>query len=87
MRTNVGHFDRIIRAVLGIGLVGFTLLAIYNTIAVTLSTFWAVVLIVVGVILLLNAIFGWSLLYALLRIDTYKAEESFCPISHTKPAQ
>lgn len=84
MRMNIGHIDRIIRAVLGVGLLAFALAAVYSVIAVTLSTFWAVVLIVVGAILILNAVFGWSLLYYLLSIDTYKAEEGFCPIPHMK---
>lgn len=82
MTANVGHVDRIIRALIGIVLVGFVVLAYYGTITFTLSTVWSVVLLAIGAVLLLNAIFGWSLFYRLFNIDTYKAEEGFCPITH-----
>lgn len=85
---NIGHIERIIRTVLGLVLIGFAVLVRYTVItAVTLSTFWAGVLIVVGAILLANAIFGWSLYYYLLNINSYEAEESFCPIPHVKPSR
>jgi hypothetical protein len=85
--TNIGHIDRIVRAVVGIVLLDFALFSIYNVVAVTLSTFWAVVLILAGTLLLLTAILGYSVLYGLFRLNTYTAEERICPIPHARTAQ
>ncbi len=82
MTANIGHLDRIIRALIGAVLAGFVAFVYYEVIAFTLSTVLSVVVLVIAADLLLTAIFGWSPLYALFRIDTYKAEEGFCPITH-----
>ena len=62
-QKNVGTTDRIIRVVIGIGLIGFA----------WSSMMWWVA--VVGAIVLLTGVVGWCGLYALLGISTCKIDK------------
>ena len=63
MKQNVGSLDRIIRLVIAAVL---ALLYYLNI----LSGIWGNVLLVIGALLLVTAIFGFCPLYSLLRINT-----------------
>ena len=60
MKTNVGKTDRIIRIILGLGLI-------------YLGTRWSWIFILLGIIVLLTGIFGYCWLYSLLKISTCKS--------------
>lgn len=63
MKRNEGPVDRIIRAILGLALIGLSF-ALTGTLKI--------VLIVVGAVSLITAATGFCLLYTLLGIDTSK---------------
>ncbi len=66
MKANESSWDRLIRVVLGIALVGLNLGSV-----VTGS--WGLILLAVGAILILTGLTGFCPLYALLKIRTRKA--------------
>jgi hypothetical protein len=72
MTRNEGNTDRIIRAVIGITLIGLWMLGITQGIL-------AVILAVVGAVLVLTSLVGFCPLYALFGINT-------CPVKSTNKA-
>lgn len=67
MHANASGFDRIVRLILGVGLV----LLAYLYMA-TLGTLFTVILGVAGLVLLVTAVIGWCPLYAMFGISTEK---------------
>lgn len=68
MAKNVGGFDRVIRAVVGIGLIGYAMSNLPG------AENWMVPAGVVGFIVLLTAIFGFCPAYLPFGIKTCKAK-------------
>jgi hypothetical protein len=66
MKANEATWDRIVRALLGIGL-------LYLPVAGVTTGTWGIVLGIVGVILFVTGLVGWCPLYALLKFSTKKA--------------
>lgn len=64
MIKNIGTPDRILRILLGIAVIVGAF--IYT------ESFWEIVLVLVGILVLLQGVLGWCGLYALLRINTNK---------------
>lgn len=68
MHANASGFDRIVRLILGVGLVVLAYLYMAS-----LGTLFAVVLGIVGLVLLATAVIGWCPLYAMFGISTNKS--------------
>lgn len=68
MHANASGFDRIVRLILGVGLVVLAYLYMAS-----LGTLFAVVLGIVGLVLLATAVIGWCPLYAMFGISTDKS--------------
>jgi len=64
MKRNAGNADRVIRGVLGIAAGVFGVLNI--------GTWWGIVLLIVGIVFVFTALFGWCPIYALFKLSTYK---------------
>lgn len=75
MTHNIGLVERVIRAILGIGVLVYFAL---NYAA--LSLFWNVALVVIGLFLLITGIIGFCLVYALLKLES----SDFPRIHHIK---
>jgi hypothetical protein len=64
MKKNMGDLDRIIRAIVGVGLVIFGVLY--------LGFWWGILMLVVGAILLITALVGICPIYILFKWSTLK---------------
>ena len=62
MDKNIGGVDKILRAILGLGIIGA---------GIFLQSWWGAV----GVVLLLTSLMGWCPPYALLGINTCKIKQ------------
>lgn len=69
MIANASGLDRIIRFVLGLGLVALAWLYVAS-----LGTLWAVIIGIVGIVLLVTAALSWCPLYAIFGISTCKTD-------------
>jgi hypothetical protein len=66
MKVNQSKIERVLRAILGIVLLGLYFTGI-------VAGGWAILLVVVGALALLTGLVGFCPLYALLKIDTNKS--------------
>ncbi len=71
MDKNIGGVDKILRAILGLGIIGA---------GIFLQSWWGAV----GVVLLLTSLMGWCPPYALLGINTCKTKQGWNAIKKSE---